>query len=79
MDLEVLKQKYLWDGLDLDQYDVFSILPQDNMFAAIIMRDKEPRPYPWVAEFRGSGFYFQTYKQIMDYCKKRNWLNSNKD
>lgn len=67
----------LWDGLDLDQFEVIDILPQSKKYAAIIMRDRstegEGALYPWCVEFAGNGRYFQTFDDLIRYCAGRHF------
>ena len=68
------QKKYLWIGLDLDNFEVFQVLPQSSNEAAIIMRCKHPDwGKLWCIEHLGTGQYFDTYAQMLDYCAARQW------
>ena len=64
---------YLWDGLNLDRFAVVAIWPQNAREAAILMRSQYPAadPAPWCVEYRGSGRYFKTAGEAMDYSAAR--------
>ncbi len=66
--------RYLREGLDLVNFDVLEIHPQDKRNAAIIMHDRrENRPTPWCVEYGGGGHYFDTREELDAYFKRRGW------
>jgi len=69
-----MEQRYLWDGLDLEKYDVIQFLPQNAHHAVVLMRAKFDTLYPYCAEYRGGGHYFATFKELAAYCNERGWL-----
>ena len=76
MELSKAYQQQLKKGLDLVNFDVFRILPQKPNVAAVILRSKQPdREHLWCVQHLGTGWYFDTYAQAVDYCKNRRWNN----
>ena len=76
MELSKEYQQHLKKGLDLVNFDVFRILPQKPNVAAVILRSKQPdREHLWCVQHLGTGWYFDTYAQAVDYCKNRRWNN----
>ena len=74
MELSKAYQQQLKKGLDLVNFDVFRILPQKPNVAAVILRSKQPnREHLWCVQHLGTGWYFNTYAQAVDYCKNRRW------
>ena len=74
MELSKEYQQQLKKGLDLVNFDVFRILPQKPNVAAVILRSKQPdREHLWCVQHLGTGWYFDTYAQAVDYCKNRRW------
>jgi len=71
---EELEKRYLWDGLDLEKYDVIRFLPQNAREAVILMKAKFDTPRPYCVEYRGSGHYFTTFEELTAYCEQRGWL-----
>ena len=70
-------EKYLWEGLDLEHFEVIHILPQDRSNAAVIMRDTRPDSVmPWCVEYRGGGHYFKTVAELQAYCHSRGWTHN---
>ena len=68
------QERYLWKGLDLENFDVVQVLPQKKNEAAIILRRKNlDRGSLWCVAYRGSGYYFQTYAQMRTFCAARKW------
>ena len=55
MQISQEQERYLWIGLDLDNFEVVRVLPQNVKEAAIIMRCKHPDwGKLWCIEHRGS-------------------------
>ena len=76
MELSKAYQQQLKKGLDLVNFDIFRILPQKPNVAAVILRSKQPnREHLWCVQHLGTGWYFNTYAQAVDYCKNRRWNN----
>ncbi len=74
MEVNQEQEKYLWNGLDLENFEVIQVLPQSKNIAAIIMRCKHPDwGKLWCIEHRGTGRYFDTYGQMLNYCAARRW------
>ena len=74
MELSKEYQQQLKKGLDLVNFEVFRILPQKPNVAAVILRSKQPdREHLWCVQHLGTGWYFDTYAQAVDYCKNRRW------
>ena len=68
------QEKHLWNGLDLENFEVIHVLPQSDDHAAIIMRSKSSDwGKLWCIQHRGTGRYFNTYAQMLDYCAARQW------
>lgn len=63
--------RYLWKGLDLKRYSVVKIVPQDEHNAVIIMFSNDPNDPHWCMEYMGSGHYFDTIDQLLDYYYSR--------
>jgi hypothetical protein len=63
--------RYLWNGLDLDRYEVVDIIPKDAKNAVIIMRHRDPDDRHWCIEYLGSGHYFDTWDEMIAYYCKR--------
>lgn len=60
------KMKYLWDGLDLKNFEFIKIIPRRN--AIIFMKDKCPESkMKWCIEHKGNGHYFETYEDLLNY------------
>lgn len=69
------QEQYLWDGLDLENYDIIGIHPQTTGQAVIIMRDnREDSLRPWCLQYRGTGRYFETAEDAIQYFKSRGWV-----
>lgn len=64
-------ERYLWKGLDYDRYQVIQIIPQSSHNAAIIMKSRNNYDTPLCVEYRGGGHYFDTFKELQDFYKKR--------
>lgn len=74
MELSKEYQQQLKKGLDLVNFDVFRILPQKPNVAAVILRSKHPdREHLWCVQHLGTGHYFSSYAEAVDYCKNRRW------
>ena len=74
MELSKEYQQQLKKGLDLVNFDVFRILPQKPNVAAVILRSKHPdREHLWCVQYLGTGHYFSSYAEAVDYCKNRRW------
>ena len=74
MQLSKEYQEQLKKGLDLVNFDVFRILPQKPTVAAVILRSKQPdREHLWCVQHLGTGHYFSSYAEAVDYCKNRRW------
>lgn len=78
-----LKQRYLerflYKGLNLDDFDVIDILPQDRHSAVIIMKNKHSyAPKKWCLQYRGNGHYFDTEEELNAYFKERKFKNKMK-
>ena len=57
-------------------FDIFRILPQKPRAAAVILRSKRPdQEHLWYVQYLGTSWYFDTYSQAVDYCKKRRWTH----
>lgn len=67
---------YLWEGLNLRDFAVVAIWPQNAKEAVVLMRRRGGalESYPWCIEYRGSGHYFQTLDAAMEYCTDRNFV-----
>lgn len=65
--------KYLHEGLDLDRFAVVAIWPQTARRVVILMRSRYPAddPVPWCVQYRGSGYYFKSQGEAVNYCEKR--------
>ena len=64
--------EYLWTGLDLGRFAVVAIWPQNARDAVVLMRSRKTSdPQPWCLEYRGSGYYFGTAGEAMEYCERR--------
>lgn len=63
--------RYLWKGLDLERYSVFKIIPQDEDNAAIIMYCNDKDNPHWCVEYLGSGHYFSTFGELVNYYNSR--------
>lgn len=67
-------EDYLWEGLDLKNFEVIGIHPQTQDRAVIIMYDKRADSKKrWCLQFRGSGRYFETAEEALDYFRSRGW------
>ena len=65
-------KRYLHKGLNLDDFDVIDILPQNTRHAVIIMRNKNSEvPTPWCLQYCGNGHYFNSKEELDNYFKKR--------
>jgi hypothetical protein len=69
--MEQEPSRYLWNGLDLDRYEVVDIIPKDAKNAVIIMRHLDPDDRHWCIEYLGSGHYFDTWDEMVAYYCKR--------
>ena len=70
---------YLYKGLNLDDFDVIDILPQDRHSAVIIMKNKHSyAPKKWCLQYRGNGHYFDTEEELNAYFKERKFKNKMK-
>lgn len=68
--------RYLHKGLNLDDFTVVKIIPQDRHFAVIIMKNKDPyAPKKWCLQYRGNGHYFDTEEELNAYFKERKFKN----
>ena len=71
--------RYLYKGLNLDDFDVIDILPQDRHSAVIIMKNKHSyAPKKWCLQYRGNGHYFDTEEELNAYFKERKFKNKMK-
>lgn len=76
-ELEEMKERYLWKGLDLQRYDVVEILPQFGKHAVIIMKCKEREDIkPWCVQYMQSGHYFATREELDEYMATRKWIRN---
>lgn len=67
-------KRYLHKGLNLDDFDVIDILPQDRHYAVIIMKNKHSyAPKKWCLQYRGNGHYFDTEEELRAYLKEHNY------
>lgn len=58
--------KYLWKGLDLENFEVIKIIPQTH--PVIFMKDTRPHSkLKWCIEHKGNGHYFETYEDLLSY------------
>ena len=78
MEVKIIKRinvpKHLLKNLDLENFEVIRIISQEDIYPVIVTRDKRPDSKAhWCIQYRGSGYYFQTLKEVTDYCIKRNW------
>ena len=62
---------YLWDGLNLNRYEVSRIIPHSRDQAVIVMRCKDEGDHHWCLQYMGGGHYFDTIGQLMDYYDSR--------
>ena len=68
---------YLWDGLDLEHFEIVHVLPQYSNNAAVVMHDTRPDSImPWCVEYMGGGRYFKTAAELMAYCHSRGWTHN---
>ncbi|MBR3588978.1 MAG: hypothetical protein IKL16_05400 [Clostridia bacterium] len=71
--------RYLYKGLNLDDFDVIDILPQDRHSAVIIMKNKHSyAPKKWCLQYRGNRHYFDTEEELNAYFKERKFKNKMK-
>lgn len=63
--------RYLWKGLNYDRYFVVKIIPQDEENAVIVMCSKDKEDPHWCLEYMGSGKYFDTVIELIEYYKSR--------
>ena len=63
--------RYLWEGLNYDRYEVIRIIPQNRDHAVIVMRCRDEGDHHWCLQYCGSGHYFDTAQQLMDYYRSR--------
>lgn len=77
MAIEHQISKHLRESLDLKNYDVIRIISLGDLHPVVVMRDKraESRGH-WCIQHRGSGYYFQTLKEVTDYLISRNWIKA---
>lgn len=75
MGVKAMKDKdlsrYLWDGLNLNRYEVIRIIPQSRDHAVIVMRCRDEGDHHWCLQYKGNGHYFDTAQQLMDYYASR--------
>ena len=64
--------EYLWAGLNLGCFAVVAIWPQNTQDAVVLMHSRKiGDPQPWCVEHRGSGCYFRSAGEAMNYCERR--------
>ena len=62
----------MWAGLELGRFAVVAIWPQNAWDAVVLMHSRKiGDPLPWCLEYRGSGYYFGTAGEAMNYCERR--------
>ena len=76
MELNKEYQQQLRQGLDLMNFDLIRVLPQKPRVAAVILRSKRPdQEHLWCVQHLDTRWYFDTFTQTIDYCKKRGWTH----
>lgn len=77
MGKELQLPQHLMKSLDLINFDVIRIISLSKLYPAVIMRDKrsDAKAY-WCVQHRGSGYYFQTLKEVTNYLITRNWVKA---
>ena len=70
---------HLRNSLDLKNFEVIEIISLDDNHPVVVMRDKrsDAKTY-WCTQYKGCGHYFETLKELIDYCITRNWIKTSK-
>jgi len=69
--------KHLRKSLDLKNFEVIRIISLDDLHPVVVMRDNRANSHKyWCVQHRGSGYYFQTLKEVNNYLIKRNWIKA---
>lgn len=77
MEKEKQLPKHLKKSLDLENFEVIRIISLGDLHPVVVMRDKRADSKGhWCIQHRGSGYYFQTLKEVTDYLIKRNWIKA---
>lgn len=72
--------KHLRKNLDLENFEVFHIIPLGDSYPVVVMRDKRSDAKAhWCIQYQGSGYYFQTLNEVIHYCISRNWVKNHKN
>lgn len=66
-----IMERFLWNGLDLDKYEVRKIIPQNETDAVVIMQSHLPSDRHWCLEYCGSEHYFSTFSELETYYRNR--------
>ena len=63
-------------GLDTEHFDIIRVMSLGHFYPVIVMRDKraEARDH-WCLQYKGSGHYFKTLRDMASYCTERKWQN----
>jgi hypothetical protein len=63
-------------GLDTEHFDIIRVMSLGHFYPVIVMRDKRSEARDlWCLQYRGSGYYFKTLRDMTSYCTKRQWQN----
>ena len=66
-----IMERFLWNGLDLEKYEVRKIVPQNETDAVVIMQSHISSDRRWCLEYRGNGHYFNTFAELETYYRNR--------
>ena len=58
--------KQIKSGLDLNNFEVIDLILKK--YPVVFMKDKRPESkLKWCIQYKGSGHYFETYNELLDY------------
>ena len=63
-------------GLGTEHFDIIHVMSLGHFYPVIVMRDKRSDSRDlWCLQYRGSGYYFKTLRDMASYCTERKWQN----
>lgn len=68
----------IFAGLDFYRYEILRIIPKTDRCAVVIQRCREPENLHYCVQYGGSGKYFSTWPEVVDYYTRR-WHDNKLD